>query len=75
MHSPLPINIMVGPGAPSVTELRDAGVIRVTAGTALAEVAYSLVERAATELLAHGTYTTLEPGGLFRNINGAFVPG
>ncbi|WP_240772286.1 isocitrate lyase/phosphoenolpyruvate mutase family protein [Nocardia sp. CS682] len=58
--SPLPINVMAGAGAPSVTELAAAGVRRVSVGSAVAQAAYTLAETAATELLEHGTYAALE---------------
>lgn len=68
---PLPVNVMVWPGAPAVAELEAAGVRRVSVGTAIAQAAYSVAERAATELLSHGTYHTLEGGLDFAAINGA----
>jgi 2-methylisocitrate lyase-like PEP mutase family enzyme len=70
--SALPINVMAGPGAPSVGELTAMGVRRISLGTALAEAAYLLTERAATEILTSGTYTALEPGGTFSTVNSAF---
>jgi 2-methylisocitrate lyase-like PEP mutase family enzyme len=58
-RSPLPINIMAGPGAPTVAELARVGVKRVSVGTAIAQAAYRLVQRGAVELLQHGTYEAL----------------
>jgi len=55
-RSPLPINIMAGPGAPTVDQLASVGVRRVSVGTALAQTAYSNIDRAARVLLEHGTY-------------------
>lgn len=57
---PRPLNVLAGPGAPSVPELGDLGVRRVSLGTALAEAAYATARRAATEVLTTGTYTALE---------------
>ena len=37
--SPLPVNVMAGPGAPPVAELAAAGVRRVSTGTAIAQAA------------------------------------
>jgi len=71
--SPLPINVMAGPGAPSVAELRSAGVRRVSVGTAITQAAYTLAMRAATELLATGTYTELEAALDFGTINNLFT--
>jgi 2-methylisocitrate lyase-like PEP mutase family enzyme len=64
-----PVNILVGPGAPSVGELAALGVARISAGSSIAVAAHALVRRAARELLGTGTYETLgtyEPltGGL-----------
>jgi 2-methylisocitrate lyase-like PEP mutase family enzyme len=52
--STLPINIMTGVGGPSVAQLRDVGVRRVSVGTALARIAYSAANTAARELLSAG---------------------
>jgi 2-methylisocitrate lyase-like PEP mutase family enzyme len=60
---PLPINVMVGPGAPDVRSLVEAGVVRVSVGPALAQSAYGVAARASRELLRDGTYTAM---------NGAF---
>jgi 2-methylisocitrate lyase-like PEP mutase family enzyme len=40
-----PLNILVGPGAPSVSELRRLGVARASLGSSLALAAYALVRR------------------------------
>lgn len=56
---PLPVNIMVGPGAPTVAQLAEVGVRRISVGTAIAQAAYDAVRRAADELLTRGTYTSL----------------
>ncbi|MFJ6836337.1 isocitrate lyase/phosphoenolpyruvate mutase family protein [Streptomyces sp. NPDC091209] len=58
-----PLNILVGPGAPSVDELAALGVARISAGSSIAVAAHSLVMRAARELLGTGTYET-PAGGL-----------
>lgn len=65
----LPLNVLVGPGAPSVSELADAGVARVSAGSAIAEAAYGLVRRAARELLAQGTTAALAGGYDYATLN------
>ncbi|WP_435590135.1 isocitrate lyase/PEP mutase family protein [Nocardia sp. bgisy118] len=57
--SPLPVNVMTGPGAPSVPELAAAGVRRVSLGPALAQAAYGRAAAAARELLDTGTYDAL----------------
>ena len=59
---PLPLNVLAGPHAPAVDELAAVGVRRVSVGTGLAQVAYAAADRAARELLATGTYTALDGG-------------
>jgi 2-methylisocitrate lyase-like PEP mutase family enzyme len=70
-QSPLPINVMVWPGAPSVAELEAVGVRRISVGTAIAQAAYAVAERAAAELLEKGTYGALEGGLDFGAVNSA----
>lgn len=70
--SPLPINVMAGPGAPTIAEFEAAGVRRVSVGTAISQAAYSIAQRAATELLTKGTYTRLEGALNFGTINATF---
>jgi 2-methylisocitrate lyase-like PEP mutase family enzyme len=53
---PLPIAVMAGPGAPPVADLSAAGVVRISLGSAIAQAAYALGARIATELLTTGTY-------------------
>ncbi|MFJ4778610.1 isocitrate lyase/phosphoenolpyruvate mutase family protein [Streptomyces sp. NPDC088762] len=54
-----PLNILVGPGAPTVAELGALGVARVSLGSWVAEAAYAVVRRATEELLSGGTYGSL----------------
>ncbi|WP_194916038.1 isocitrate lyase/PEP mutase family protein [Catenulispora rubra] len=65
-----PLNVMVGPGAPTVAELAALGVARVSLGAAVAEAAYGLVRRAAEELAKSGTYTAVEGGLPYPELNG-----
>ncbi|MFI6334175.1 isocitrate lyase/phosphoenolpyruvate mutase family protein [Streptomyces sp. NPDC050535] len=58
-----PLNVMVGPGAPSVAELAALGVARISAGSGIAQAAHAMVRRAARELLGTGTYDS-PAGGL-----------
>lgn len=71
--SPLPVNVMAGPDAPPVAQLAAAGVRRVSVGTAIAQAAYTLTKRAATELLTTGSYTELEEALEFATINSLFA--
>ncbi|MEU7817535.1 isocitrate lyase/phosphoenolpyruvate mutase family protein [Pseudonocardia sp. NPDC049154] len=70
----LPVNAMAGPGAPSVDDLRAAGVRRVTVGQAIAQAAYSLARRAAVEAIEKGTFDSLADADPFGAVNGAFRP-
>jgi 2-methylisocitrate lyase-like PEP mutase family enzyme len=60
VSGPLPINVMVYPGAPTVAELAALGVARISVGPAITNAAYGLAAAAARELLGPGTYSTLE---------------
>jgi 2-methylisocitrate lyase-like PEP mutase family enzyme len=55
-----PLSVLAVPGAPSVAELADAGVARVSVGGAFAFAALAAAEAAARELLDLGTYGYLE---------------
>src|SRR6266508_619767 len=52
----LPVNVLVMPGVPSVAELADLGVSRVSVGGSFAFAALDALVRAARELLDEGTY-------------------
>ncbi|MEU8215039.1 isocitrate lyase/phosphoenolpyruvate mutase family protein [Micromonospora taraxaci] len=56
---PAPLNVLAGPGAPSVGELAGLGVARVSLGSSVAEAAYTVARRAADEALGAGTYGAL----------------
>jgi 2-methylisocitrate lyase-like PEP mutase family enzyme len=71
--SPLPVNVMTGPGAPTIAELAAAGIRRVSVGTAIAQATCTLAQRTATELLTDGTYTELEHALDFGSINNLFA--
>ncbi len=57
---PAPVNVLVRTGAPSVPELEEAGVRRVSVGSAFAWVAFGAMIDAATELRDQGTYGYLD---------------
>jgi 2-methylisocitrate lyase-like PEP mutase family enzyme len=71
--SPIPVNIMVGPGSPTIGELGKAGVRRASLGASVAFAAYSLVVRATREALSEGTYTELANVESWDVINGGFT--
>jgi 2-methylisocitrate lyase-like PEP mutase family enzyme len=56
---PAPLNILVGPGAPSVAELASLGVRRISLGSSVAAAAYAVAEQAAHELATTGTYESV----------------
>ncbi|MEU3250595.1 isocitrate lyase/phosphoenolpyruvate mutase family protein [Streptomyces sp. NPDC006997] len=64
-----PLNVLVGPGAPPVSELAALGVARVSAGSAIAQATHALIRRAARELLGTGTYDTLTGGTGYAELN------
>jgi 2-methylisocitrate lyase-like PEP mutase family enzyme len=68
----LPVNAMLLPGGPSVAELAATGVRRVSAGSMLAQVAYSATQRLATQLLTTGTYAAAAEALGFGEVNAAF---
>ena len=62
---PAPVSVIAGPGSPSVLELQELGVARVSFGSMFLYAAVGGVKRLAEELLGPGTMTSLE-GGLSR---------
>ncbi|WP_285498668.1 isocitrate lyase/phosphoenolpyruvate mutase family protein [Actinokineospora sp. NBRC 105648] len=67
---PAPLNIMIHPGAPSIGQLRTAGVARASLGAAIAQAAYALTRRATEELLTAGTYDTVTESMTWVELNG-----
>ena len=64
-----PVNILAGPGSPSIPELQKLGVARVSIGSAAMRATLGLVRQIAAELKSAGTYTTLEGGIPFADVN------
>jgi 2-methylisocitrate lyase-like PEP mutase family enzyme len=60
----LPVNVLVLPGMPSVAELADAGVSRISVGGAFAFAAYGAAAEAGRELMDSGTYGYWETAGV-----------
>lgn len=54
-----PLNILAGPGTPSIPELEQMGVRRVSFGSGIAAAALSAAQQVATEIRDAGTYTAL----------------
>lgn len=67
-----PLNIMAMPGAPSIPELGQLGVARVSLGPAIIRAALATTQQAARELLEQGTYRTLENSLPFSETNRLF---
>ncbi|MGW5122936.1 isocitrate lyase/PEP mutase family protein [Streptomyces sp. NPDC004069] len=65
----VPLNVMAGPGAPSVAELGALGVARVSVGSGVAQAAYAAARRAARELFDTGGYGCLAGGITFPELN------
>lgn len=65
-----PINVLVGPGMPSVPELQKLGVARVSAGSGIISAALAAARDAASEMLEKGSYTAMLDKRLsFRDLN------
>jgi 2-methylisocitrate lyase-like PEP mutase family enzyme len=64
-----PVNILAGPGSPSVPELQKLGVARVSVGSAAMRATLGLLRRIAEELNNAGTYSTVEGGIPFAEVN------
>jgi 2-methylisocitrate lyase-like PEP mutase family enzyme len=54
-----PLNVIAGPGAPTIAELQALGVARVSLGPNLGRSVMAHIRRAATEVFEHGTYDAL----------------
>ncbi|MDY0814429.1 isocitrate lyase/phosphoenolpyruvate mutase family protein [Kitasatospora purpeofusca] len=70
---PAPLNVLAGPGSRSVPELAALGVARISLGPGLAKAAYAAVRRAAEEVYGDGTYSALDGGLDYGELQGLFV--
>ncbi len=68
----VPLNVMAGPGAPSVAELGALGVARVSLGSGIAQTAYTATRQAARHLFDTGDYQPLADAMSFPELNGLF---
>jgi 2-methylisocitrate lyase-like PEP mutase family enzyme len=71
---PLPVAVMVWAGAPPVADLAAAGVARISLGSAIAQAAYAVAARAATELLTAGTYGSTADAIPYDTMNAFLIP-
>lgn len=55
-----PLNVIAGPGTPTIAELRTLGVARVSVGPGLARSVMAHIRRVSEELLGAGTYGALQ---------------
>ncbi|MFF2773990.1 isocitrate lyase/phosphoenolpyruvate mutase family protein [Streptomyces sp. NPDC058052] len=71
---PVPLNIMAGPGVPSVAELGALGVARVSLGSGVAQTAYAAAREAALDLHRTGGYDSLRRALDYPELNALFTP-
>lgn len=72
-HREAPVNILAGPGVPSILELAKLGVRRVSYGSGPHRAAMGLLRRMADEARTSGTYTALTEGAVpYAEMNGLF---
>ena len=64
-----PLNILAGPGSPSVPELEKLGVARVSLGSAPMRATLGLLRRMAEELNTTGTYAAIEGAPSHADVN------
>ena len=65
-----PLNILISSGCPSLAELEEMGVARVSAGSAVMRATLGLVRRIGKELMERGTYDSLFDGAVpFADLN------
>jgi 2-methylisocitrate lyase-like PEP mutase family enzyme len=64
-----PVNILAGPGSPTVPELEKLGVARISLGSSPMRATLGLVRRLAEELKTSGTYTALEGAPAHAEVN------
>lgn len=71
VHRVSPVNILAGPGVPSIPELAKLGVKRVSYGSGPHRAAMGLLRRIADEARTSGTYTALTEGAVpYEEMNG-----
>jgi 2-methylisocitrate lyase-like PEP mutase family enzyme len=72
---PLPLNVMAYPGLPTLVELSQSGVRRLSAGSAIAQTAWAHTQRVAAKFLAEGcTDELFAQSAGFAAINVLFTP-
>jgi len=64
-----PLNILAGPGTPSIPELANLGVARVSLGSGPMRATLGLLRRMAEELKSSGTYSAMEGAVPYAEVN------
>jgi len=64
-----PVNILAGPGSPSIPELQKIGVARVSLGSSAMRATLGLAQRITREVLTTGTYASLEDAPSHAELN------
>jgi len=64
-----PVNILAGPGSPSIPELQKIGVARVSLGSSAMRATLGLARRIAQEVLTTSTYESLEGAPSHAEVN------
>ncbi|HSU30707.1 MAG TPA: isocitrate lyase/phosphoenolpyruvate mutase family protein [Bryobacteraceae bacterium] len=59
-----PLNVLVGPGTPSVARLKELGVARLSVGSGITRSTMGLTRRIADELMGAGEYQTMLAGAM-----------
>jgi 2-methylisocitrate lyase-like PEP mutase family enzyme len=73
VHRVAPVNILAGPGVPSIPDLTKLGVKRVSYGSGPHRAAMGLLRRMAEEARTSGTFKALTEGAVpYEEINGLF---
>ena len=64
-----PLNILAGPGTPSIPELGELGVARVSIGSGAMRATLGLLRRMSEELRTSGTYSAMEGAVPYAEVN------
>ena len=70
--SPKPVNVLVSSPGPTVSELSDLGVRRISVGSALSRVAWGAFARAAQSIAASGSFGAFGDAISFAELNDLF---
>ena len=65
-----PVNILAGPGSPSIPELQKVAVARVSLGSSAMRATLGLARRIGQEVLSEGTYRALADAPSHTEVNG-----